>query len=608
VSTDDPERDPTVTFSDLTSGEYALVIEGHGTAEGEYDVFMNCSSIPTVCSHERCKQPNHPDAEPEHRCFKLVLECDYDLDSLLPCDAEELELGDRCERDGECGTLSNANNCPGGFDVYNFTHRPIQTVVAPAQTTGQPSTPTITTSSTPISTPPPSPPKQHTRRIQCGGTIHGSTANIKVISGGKTNELWYMFTAKENGTYTIDACESSFDTELRIQQFPTRKELFTCDDCGGCSAGTRSRMAVQLTAGSYIFGVGGHTQEDKGHFAFTLVCLVPLVGDAAIRLDCTKTSGSNTRACHHGRVEVFDPTGVNNFGPERPHGRTGGRWGTVCGHDYGENDNTAVVICRHLGFAHGEAYTFGAARSLLELPIVAAHRICNGNESSVFDCLAYDEDDEQCSHQLDLHGVVCYDAEDQSQIQKSRDKCSPSTHHISNPNQPVIFGCIDFYSAHCRFNASEAPSFALSLEQFAVCSEMLQPPGYCHGSLRTAAQLRNEEVCECGASFDLGFHIRIPFYVQTPGQCTFRVHAKFGRGSFMGINGVQASRETDGNHIRFGPQHFDKGDHEVEVLGFEDCCDSHVELEVHLPCDGPLDEDAIWRIVQSGCQLMHGLW
>jgi hypothetical protein len=68
----------------------------------------------------------------------------------------------------------------------------------------------------------------------------------------------------------------------------------------------------------------------------------------------------------------------------------------------------------------------------------------------------------------------------------------------------------------------------------------------------------------------------------------------------MGIDGVQANRATDDTHIRFGPQHFDKGDHEVEVLGFEDCCDSHVEIEVHLPCDGPLDEDSVWRIVQSG--------
>jgi hypothetical protein len=28
-----------------------------------------------------------------------------------------------------------------------------------------------------------------------------------------------------------------------------------------------------------------------------------------------------------------------------------------------------------------------------------------------------------------------------------------------------------------------------------------------------------------------------------------------------------------------------QGEHEWEVLGFEDCCDGHAELEVHLPCE-----------------------
>jgi hypothetical protein len=53
-------------------------------------------------------------------------------------------------------------------------------------------------------------------------------------------------------------------------------------------------------------------------------------------------------------------------------------------------------------------------------------------------------------------------------------------------------------------------------------------------------------------------------------------------------------------HIRFGPRTFDRGDHEIEVLGFEDCCDSHFEIEVHLPCDGPIDDNAVWRILKAG--------
>ena len=39
------------------------------------------------------------------------------------------------------------------------------------------------------------------------------------------------------------------------------------------------------------------------------------------------------------------------------------------------------------------------------------------------------------------------------------------------------------------------------------------------------------------------------------------------------------------------------GDHEFEVVGFEDCCDTHSELEVHLPCDQTTDP---WRVVQTG--------
>jgi hypothetical protein len=39
------------------------------------------------------------------------------------------------------------------------------------------------------------------------------------------------------------------------------------------------------------------------------------------------------------------------------------------------------------------------------------------------------------------------------------------------------------------------------------------------------------------------------------------------------------------------------GSHEFESLGFEDCCDGHAELEVHLPCDTSVDP---WRVVVAG--------
>ena len=42
------------------------------------------------------------------------------------------------------------------------------------------------------------------------------------------------------------------------------------------------------------------------------------------------------------------------------------------------------------------------------------------------------------------------------------------------------------------------------------------------------------------------------------------------------------------------------GDHSFESLGFEDCCDGHAELEVHLTCDTAAGVQAPWRVVVSG--------
>eukprot|EP01052_Picozoa_sp_SAG31_P003041 SAG31_NODE_113_length_24342_cov_5.194530_3_plen_1021_part_00 len=85
-------------------------------------------------------------------------------------------------------------------------------------------------------------------------------------------------------------------------------------------------------------------------------------------------------------------------------------------------------------------------------------------------------------------------------------------------------------------------------------------------------------------------------------------HVALGRVlTFFALHGAHASsrlrranRAVDLNHIRIGPTHLDRGDHEIEVLGFEDCCDSKLEIEIHLPCDGPVDDLALWRSLFSG--------
>ena len=71
----------------------------------------------------------------------------------------------------------------------------------------------------------------------------------------------------------------------------------------------------------------------------------------------------------------------------------------------------------------------------------------------------------------------------------------------------------------------------------------------------------------------------------------------FGLGSFIGVDGTDHTTSNQWGHLVLPPHDLTTGDHEFESLGFEDCCDGHSELEVHLQCDQP---GAPWRIVVSG--------
>ena len=61
--------------------------------------------------------------------------------------------------------------------------------------------------------------------------------------------------------------------------------------------------------------------------------------------------------------------------------------------------------------------------------------------------------------------------------------------------QQIVFGCVDFYSAQCTYDANAASrgSYDAALREFATCAEVMpEPQGYCHGSLPSAAFLRNQ--------------------------------------------------------------------------------------------------------------------
>ena len=366
------------------------------------------------------------------------------------------------------------------------------------------------------------------------------------------------------------------------------------------------------------------------------------------RITCSHASATGS-SCRHGRLEVMN---------------SANQWGTVCGHWLWDNDEAVNMVCRANGWADGTVYTFGAtsrpmywngqtgrgAQVAAEMPIVTGMRSCVGTEANLFQCpwcgnrlaqqcgagaspfacytaagvpactdahhccedQAVAETFGDCSHSVD-QGAICFNLRagrpllntvvPASNPPVNLEVCQGCTYGCalaSNGGQAVVFGCVDFWTAQCTYDATAdaSGSYDLALAEFATCAEALpEPPGYCHGSLHSAAYLRNEDVCQQGSSTNIGFHIRIPFRNNMGGSYTFRMHADYGLGSFIGVDGAEHTPGNAWGHLQTDPVFLTAGDHEFEALGFEDCCDGHAELELHLPCDRATDR---WRVVTAG--------
>ena len=243
-----------------------------------------------------------------------------------------------------------------------------------------------------------------------------------------------------------------------------------------------------------------------------------------------------------------------------------------------------------------------------------------------------DSIDPACTHSID-QGVICMLQDSlQSRNQGLTDPCSRQ--HLvgaQNQDQPAVFACVEYYSTNCIYDvtnnelANGMGSYMKAMRAFATCAEVIpEPCGYCHDAINNARFLSNHDVCAgCdgngnfgsatggqsytndgstgaatgGATTDIGFHIRVPFRVNTAGLFTFRYHMDMGLGSFMGVDGPEFRPGNTYGHVETAGTSLTAGEHEWEVLGFEDCCDGHAELEVHLPCDRVTSE---WRIVAQG--------
>ena len=124
---------------------------------------------------------------------------------------------------------------------------------------------------------------------------------------------------------------------------------------------------------------------------------------------------------HSNSIRLVDH-GLINYSAGRVEVYHDGEWGTVCddhpidGSGGHANNNAADVICRMLGFAHGEvkneAY-FGGGNGKIWLDEVN----CTGVEESLFDCSHLPWGIHDCYSNEDL-GVICKNGEQNKNWEK----------------------------------------------------------------------------------------------------------------------------------------------------------------------------------------------
>jgi hypothetical protein len=469
------------------------------------------------------------------------------------------------------------------------------------------------------------------------------------------------------------AVSSTFtDRQFEVPMGCGRVDMQVTQNSGrGAAPQTVAPSATNGFRGEVRLSDEGFGGTDVYDITVTLTCTGVGTNSAPtvpVRLSCTHDFGAETAGtgtgCHMGRIEVFNPnaehagrTAPSIFGGTHSAGSAAvtaaGAWGSVCGYVYWDNDNLSDMVCKQLGFASGQTYTFGTTHLLPTLPIVAGYRLCQGTENSVFDCQANgletstwtgraedmdcgmtgcmgqdgefgttdDSVSPACTHNLD-QGAICMYADSQQSVKPER-MCA-AQNAMGGNSGPVTFGCVDFYTTQCSYDithndiAGGMGSYMTAMRAFAACAAAQpEPAGYCHGSLKDASMLSNNGNC-AGAMVmnraddpttpdtdestqtypieNIGFHIRIPFEVRTEGMYTFRYHVDMGLGMFMGVDGPEYRPGSAWGHLQADGAVLAMGEHEWEVLGFEDCCDGHAELEVHLPCDKATSP---WRLVAA---------
>ena len=177
--------------------------------------------------------------------------------------------------------------------------------------------------------------------------------------------------------------------------------------------------------------------------------------------------------------------------------------------------------------------------------------------------------------------------------------------------QAVRFGMIGYETRFSTYAIPSGgnPTFANALAEFSAAPLPSTSNGaYCSTSLVSGDGMANHEACSTAATqastSDIVFHYTVPITVDVRASYRFRMHADWGGSGFTCFD-LSASPQCTFHggdiwgHIFFddqlGPQEpMQQTIHELAMIGFEGCCDSHAEIEIAMPSECTCRAEPEW--------------
>ena len=102
--------------------------------------------------------------------------------------------------------------------------------------------------------------------ISCGSTIQGDTTNGVNFYTYPAREHFYSFSLTAASQVVVDACQSQYDTVLRVYDADSKQLAVNDDDCG-----FQSKLILDLEEGNYYIMIEGYASS-SGEYIITMTC------------------------------------------------------------------------------------------------------------------------------------------------------------------------------------------------------------------------------------------------------------------------------------------------------------------------------------------------